>query len=159
LSIVYVVNRTTRSLDFLFDGVPGQVAPGYKRTDSGEVIPAGRDLQPLTVPLPKTMAEYARRQNVQMGSEDKDSGELVLLIGVGIRDEEGNLSADPHWVMNDISHVEQGRSSERLKRSSLDEKARRGVEVPTSGFPRGRAGASDAPFEYSDGPVSTDRGV
>lgn len=157
-TIIEVVNRTTKPLNFLFDGIPGIVEPGYKLV--GEtIVPAGRDGQPRTTPLGKTKAEYARRQNVKLGTEDKDSGDAEFLIGVALRDEMGRISADPHWLYNDISYTEQGHAVERFNRSKMDPKAARGTEEPTSGFPRGRAGAAEAPFQYQDGAVPTVRGV
>lgn len=158
MTIVEAVNRTTKPLNFLFDGVPGVVVPGYKFDAKGVVIPAGRDGQPQTTPLTKTCAEYARRQNVKMGTEDAMSGEAEFLVGVAQRDNEtGELSANPHWLYNDISYTEQSDSPERLNRSLLEPRAQNATVVQSSGFPRGRAGSAVAPFQYADGPVDPGR--
>jgi hypothetical protein len=157
LTIVEAVNRTTKTLNFMFDGFPGVVFPGYKKNAEGEIVPAGRDGQPLTTPLNKTMAEYARRQNVKLGTEDRYSGEAEFLVGIGERDENGKLTAHPHWMLNDISYTEQGESVERLNRQSMSPQDQNAVESPTSGFPRGRAGSAVAPFQYNEGPVDTSR--
>lgn len=159
ITVVEVVNRTTKPLNYVFDGQPGTIPPSYKFTDAGKVIPAGRDLQPLVTHLPKTIAEYARRQNVKRGTEDKDTGEATFLVGVGMRLDDGTLIADPHWLMNEIGYTEQGTSVERFDRSKLDARARKGVEVEGSGFPKGRLGAGEGPMQYNDGPVTTDRGA
>jgi hypothetical protein len=157
-TIVEVVNRTTKPLNVMFDGVPYIVVPGYKMTDKG-AVPAGRDGQPKTTPMGKTVAEYARRQNVKLGTEEKDTGEADFLVGVAQRDEMGKITADPHWIMNAISYTEQGNAVERFNRKSMDPRASRGEVEATSGFPRGRQGAADGPFQYADGPVGTQREV
>lgn len=155
-SIVEVVNRTTQSLDFMFDGVPGVVYPGYKLDETGKPVPAGRDGYPRTTSLTKPQAEYARRQNVKMGSEDPRSGDLELLVGVGIRDEEGCLTADPNWIMNSISYTPRGDSLERFDRSTMPEMDR-GVSLGPAHGMQGRGAAAVAPFQYQDGAVDTSR--
>lgn len=157
-TIIEVVNRTTKPLNFMFDGIPGVVEPGYKVVGDS-IVPAGRDGQPRTTPVGKTVAEYARRQNVKLGTEDKDSGEAEFLIGVAVRDELGRLSADPHWLYNDISFTHQGEAIERFDRTKMDPRAAKASTEATVGFPRGRAGAAQAPFQYQDGAVPTDRSV
>jgi hypothetical protein len=158
MTIVEAVNRTTKPLNFMFDGVPGVVRPGYKIGANGEVLPAGRDGQPATTPLTKTTAEYARRQNVKMGTEDAMSGEAEFLVGVADRDPEtGALVANPHWLYNEITYTEQSDSVERFDRSLLEPRAQNATVVQSAGFPRGRAGAAVAPFQYADGPVDPGR--
>ena len=157
-TIVEAVNRTTKPLNFMFDGVPGVVVPGYKIM-AGKVVPAGRDGQPQTTPIGKTRAEYARRQNVKLGTEEKDSGEAEFLVGVAERDEMGKLTADPRWLYNAISYTEQGEAVERFNRKTMDPRASRGEVEATSGFPRGRQGAAEGPFQYQDGAVPTAREV
>lgn len=157
LTIVEAVNRTTRPLNFLFDGAPGVVLPGYKEVN-GKIIPAGRDGQPQTTALTKTAAEYARRQNVQLGSEDPVSGEAVFLVGVAERDPQtGTLTANPHWLFNEIDYVPPTDAIERLDRSMMDEVAQSASKMRASGFPRGRQGTGLAPFQYNDGPSDTSR--
>jgi hypothetical protein len=155
-TIVEAVNRTTEPLSYMFDGVPGVIVPGYKIM-AGKVVPAGRDGQPQTTAVGKTRAEYARRQNVKMGSEDATTGEATFLIGVAERDEMGKITADPHWLWNEISYTEKGTAIERFDRTTLDEAAQGASAMRTSGYPRGRQGAADAPFQYADGPVTTQR--
>src|ERR1035437_1874465 len=157
MTIIEAVNRTTKPLNFMFDGVPGVVFPGYKLAPDGTIEPAGRDGHPRTTPLTKTTAEYARRQNVKLGTEDRYSGEAEFLVGVADRLDDGSLIANPHWLLNDISHTEQGLSAERLNRGSMGAKDQAARPVATSGFPRGREGAATPPFQYADGPVPTNR--
>lgn len=156
MTIVQAVNRTTKPLNFMFDGVPGTVRPGYKVVD-GAVVPAGRDGQPDIEPLLKTQAEYARRQNVRLGSEDPVSGEAELLIGIAIRLDDGTLVADEHWILNEISHIEQSTKIERLNREAMNDLDASAQPMRTSGFPRGRQGAAIAPFQYADGPIDPGR--
>jgi hypothetical protein len=157
MTIIEAVNRTTKPLNFMFDGVPGVVHPGYKLALDGSVVPAGRDGHARTTPLTKTTAEYARRQNVKLGTEDRYSGEAEFLVGVADRNDDGTLVANPHWLFNDISYTEQGQSIERLNRASMADAARGARPSATSGFPRGREGAATPPFQYADGPVPTNR--
>lgn len=158
LTIVEAVNRTTKPLNFLFDGVPGTLVPGYRLDAEGTPLPAGRDGQPQTTPLTKTSAEYARRQNVKLGTEDQYSGEAEFLVGVAERDEStGVLTANPHWLYNAISYTDVGVAIERFDRSRMAVADRQVTAMPTSGFPRGRGGTTDAPFQYNDGPVTTAR--
>ena len=157
MTIVEVVNRTTQPLNYLFDGVPGIVVPGYRVNAAGVVIPAGRDGQPATTPLTKTTAEYARRQNGKMGTEDAMSGEAEFLVGVAERDDLGTLQANPHWLYNDISYTEKSLASERFDRSLLEPRAQNATLMPSSGFPRGRSGSALEPLQYADGPVGPGR--
>lgn len=157
LTIVEAVNRTTKTLDFMFDGFPGVVNPGYRKNAKGEIEPAGRDGQPQTTPLNKTMAEYARRQNVKLGTEDRYSGEAEFLVGVAERLPDGKLIANEHWPFNDISYTDAGTAIERLNRASMAPQDQKAVAAPTSGYPRGRSGSADAPFQFQDGPVDASR--
>ena len=157
VTIVEAVNRTTKPLDFMFDGLPGVVHPGYRVSESGTVVPAGKGGEPRTTHLTKTCAEYARRQNVKLGTEDQYSGEAEFLIGIADRSEDDHLTANPHWLSNDISYTEQGTSVERLKRSTMGEQERTAVPVASAGYPRGRGATAIAPFQYADGVINTNR--
>jgi hypothetical protein len=150
LTVVEVVNRTLKPLNYMFDGVPGTVPPGYK-SENGSVVPAGRDGQPRTAHVPKVAAEYARRQNVQPGTEDAVTGEAVFLIGVAERDDEGSVSANPNWLFNEIDYVPPTKAIERLRRDTLNEEAASGVPFRTNGFPRGRSGTGVSQPNYQDG--------
>lgn len=152
LTIVEVVNRTTKDLNFMFDGTPGVVYAGYRVNDKGKVVPAGRDGQPRTTPLQRTAAEYARRQNVEPGSEDPISGEANFLIGVAQREEDGKIVAHPTWLMNAIDYVPPTQVKERLRRSKMDGDAQTAVEIPSVGFPQSRVGAGERNFNYQEGP-------
>jgi hypothetical protein len=155
-SIVHAINRTTKVINFTFDGVPGVVVPGYKVVN-GVTVPAGRDGQPEVTPLSSTRAEYARRQNVKMGTEDRDSGEAEFLVGVAERLEDGTLVASSHWPYNDISFTERGSAVERLDRSKMAGPDAMARAEPATGFPRGRQGVADAPFQFQDGPIATEK--
>jgi|PlaIllAssembly_1097288.scaffolds.fasta_scaffold00657_5 hypothetical protein len=151
-SIVEVVNRTTEPLNFTWDGVPGVVPPGYRKNEKGVIVPAGRDGQPRTHHLQTSIAEIARRQNVKSGSEDRWTGEVEMLIGVAVRDEEGTLTMAPNWIFNDISYTEKGTSIERFNRESMGEADRAVSAVPARGFPRGRGAAIEA-GNFNEGPI------
>ena len=152
-TIVEVVNRTTKPLNFMFDGVPGHILPGYRLDPKGKPLPAGRDGYPQTTSLTKVAAEYARRQNVKLGTEDRYSGEAQFLVGVAERGEDGLMTANPHWLFNDISYTEQGEAIERFDRSTMEPSGQHATTVKTTGYPRGRSGTSEAPLAYNDGPV------
>ena len=157
MEIIEVVNRTTKPLNFVFDGVPGVVRPGYKLTLDGEVVPAGRDGEPFTEHLPKDRAEMARRQNVIMGTEDRWNFNVQeYLVGAAVRDEDGHVSAAPGWPFNAIDHTEQSDALERFNRETMGEGDRGAVTVPASGFPRGRQAAMGA-LHYNEGGVHTQR--
>lgn len=153
-TIVEIVNRTTKPLNYTWDGAPGVVPPGYKFDEKGRVVPAGRDGQVRTHHIMKSIAEMARRQNIKRGTEDRWTGVVEMLIGVAQRDEEGNITMAPNWIFNDISHTEQGDAIERFDRNSMGEADRTVSAISASGFPRGRAGVELSPgVAGNDGPV------
>lgn len=149
MTIVEAVNRTTKPLDYMFDGIPGVLLPGYRINAKGVVLPAGRDGQPQTTHLTKVCAEYARRQNVKMGTEDQSSGEAELLIGIADRSPDGTLTVNPNWMYNDISYTEQSDRIERLDRSKMAVLDRNVTAMSASGMPKGRS-ASESPLNYND---------
>jgi len=156
---IELVNRTTKPLRFLFDGVPTDLRPGYV-VKGNIVVPAGRDNQPATTHvMGKAAAEMARRQNPRMGTESRwNPAEVEYLVGVALRDPETNaLVADPAWYLNQIDHVEQDTGAvERFDRSTMETGAQGAVAVPAAvGFPRGR-GAAIEPLQYQDGPTGLD---
>lgn len=157
MTIVEAVNRTLEPLNFMFDGVPGVVHPGYKRDASGKIVPAGRDGQPFTTPMTKVSAEYARRQNVKLGTEDRYSGEAEFLVGIGVRTAEGTLVANEHWLYNRIDPTDKGVARERLDRSTMPKRDQGVVEIEAAGYPRGRGGAEISQFQFNDGPTPTSR--
>lgn len=153
-----VVNRTIRPLDFMFDGRPGVLKPGYKAVEKEEkgtaklvVVPAGRDGQPVVNHLPFQMAEMARRQNIIKGTEDPfDIHNVQYLVGVAVRNEDtGALVPAENWPMNAIDPCEQSDALERLDRSKIEKWQGRDAEVvPAFGFPRDRgAAAGGEPFK------------
>lgn len=153
-TIVEVVNRTTKPLDYLWDGCPGVIPPGYKVNDAGVVVPAGRDGQVRTHHMMHSLAEMARRQNVKRGTEDRWTGEVEMLIGVAQRDENGVVTMAPNWVFNDISYTDAGNAVERFDRSKMGEADRGAHAIPASGFPRGRLGVEiEAGRAGNEGPV------
>ena len=147
---VLVVNRTTKPLDFTFDGQPGVLKPGYRQVESG-VVPAGRDGQVVVTALPMLVAEMARRQNIVKGTENPfDLGDIEYLVAVAERDEDsGKITVAPGWPHNDLSYREQSDAIERLDRSVLPEsEGGQAHAVPAFGFPRQRVAAGGAdPFK------------
>lgn len=87
MNYVTVVNRSSKPLEAIWDGVRYQ-------------IPVGESS------LPERIAEVARRQNPQMGTEDPYSMRVTSLIAIK---EQGD----------DIFPLEQSKSIERLDRASF----------------------------------------
>lgn len=148
-----VVNRTTKPLNFTWDGQPGELPPGYKVVENG-VVPAGRDGQVVVTHLPVLVAEMARRQNVVKGTENPfDLHDVQYLVGVAVRDENtGVLSVAPNWPLNSIDYREQSDAIERLDRSMLpQQEGGQAHPIPAFGFPRQRVTAGGAE-PFSAGP-------
>ncbi len=157
-----VVNRTTKPLNYTYDGVPGILRPGYRR-DGGKIAPAGRNGEILITHLPFSIAEMARRQNVVMGTENPyDPADVQYLVGIAVRDPETNaLSPAARWPFNRIDYMEQGDATERLDRSLLLAKDQGAVVMPSRAYPRtrGAAGGGEGFKAGNDAPVHTDRGA
>jgi hypothetical protein len=152
-TIIEVVNRTTKPLNYTWDGIPGILVPGYKVNEKGVVVPAGRDGQVRTVHLQSSVAEMARRQNIKHGSEDRWQGRVEMLVGIAHRSEENVVTAAPHWLFNDISHTEQGDSIERFDRSTMGEADRNVHAMSATGFPQGRGPTLEPGRAGNDGPI------
>lgn len=133
--IIHVVNRTTKQLEVMDDGVPWVILPGYKKQakegseldENGEPVdfdivgnsPNGDVLQ---VPLPYFAAERAKRQNPLMGSEDPlNPNDFVSLIAV------------PAWG-DDYEYLPPTDAIERLDREQMEGDARtKAVVIPGRG--------------------------
>jgi len=135
-----VVNRTTKPLEFTYDGRHGQLKPGY-RIDNGKVVPAGRNGRPALQHMAYQVAEMARRQNVILGTENPfDLREVQYLVGIGSEDGD-KLVADPNWPNNSIAPVEQSQAVERLNRKLLDDEAQTAQPRRSAGWPQSREAA------------------
>lgn len=132
---VDVVNRSTKPLDCMFDGVPEVIPPGYKvittqvaktnrkgepiKGDDGQpvmedretVVGAGLNGDPLSYRVDYAAAEAYIRQHPIMGTADPNS--------VDARDTD-YLLAVPAWE-DDYSHAEQSTAIELIDRSLLPE--------------------------------------
>lgn len=90
---VEVINRTSKRLNVRFDGQDIELDPNY--TAEGKLIPDVRNY------IPTVTVDYAKSQNVLMGSEDaQDPSSYDVLVGVKAkkgekqRDEIGYLEQD-----------------------------------------------------------------
>lgn len=118
--MVQAVNRTTGSLDAMFDGQPVILLAGYKRGAEGKIVGAGPGESVLTNPLPYFAAEMVKRQNPLMGTEDPTNPrEFESLVGI------------VEWD-DDIEHIEQSDATERLDRELLDDEAQTAKQIRTS---------------------------
>lgn len=82
MDFVEIVNRTTRPLEVTFSGVTRRIRPGYKELD-GEIVPAGKNGEPAFEMLPAPFADFAKRQNPQMGTFDPSTSNVFEpLVGV-----------------------------------------------------------------------------
>lgn len=117
--MVNAVNRTTGPLDAMFDGQPVVLIAGYEMKD-GEAVGAGPGGSVAVNPLPYFAAEMVKRQNPRMGTEDPtDPRDFESLVGI------------IEWK-DDISHIEQSESLERLDRELMDDEAQTAKVIRTT---------------------------
>lgn len=90
MDFVRVVNRTTEPLDVFFDGMPRTLPPGY-RIEEGKPVPSGEHGEVAWTMLPAPFAEFAKRQNPQMGTFDPESSN-VFEPKVGVLDWNDDIS-------------------------------------------------------------------
>lgn len=134
-----VINRTTKPLNYCYDGRHGVLKPGYKLGEKDIILPAGKNGRPAVQHLIFQVAEMARRQNVIAGTENPfDLREVQYLVGIAVEDEEGRLIAAPGWPENAITPCEQSVAKERLDRRLLDAEAQTAQTVRGRSFPRTR---------------------
>ena len=153
-----VINRTTKPLDWTFDGRHGVLNPGF-RLEGTKVVPAGRNGRPALQHLIFQVAEMARRQNVIKGTENPfDLREVEYLVGIAVEDENGKLVAALGWPQNEITHCEQSSAKERMNRSLLGAEAQGAETRGAAGWPKSRGAAHGAePFKAgNDSPVGLD---
>lgn len=119
MDFVEVVNRTTHPLEVTFSGVTRVIKPGYVERD-GAVVPAGRNDEPAYEMLPAPFAEFAKRQNPQMGSFDPGTANVFEpLVGVAA------------WG-DDISYLQESGAEEVINRDLLGEDRAGAVRQKTS---------------------------
>lgn len=133
--IVYVVNRSTKPLDCMHDGVPFVIRPGYAQAPvldqatgqqaldpitqqpKFEIVGAAPGGRVLTEPVMLGAAMRARRQHPVMGTEDPDimnsSESLIAIPALG----------------HDYSHMEQTDAPERFRRGDMLNPNQRAVLV------------------------------
>jgi hypothetical protein len=95
--IIAVVNRTTRPLEVMDDGIAVVIKPGYRRLEDGRVVGAGPNGQPEVVYMVLATANRAMDQNKARGSVNPDDSlDCVFLIGrVGTKDDITFVDDDP----------------------------------------------------------------
>lgn len=151
--MVNVVNRTMSPIDGMFDGQPVVLMPGYvltdeEVTDKGKtatrqvVVGAGPGGAVFSTPLPYFAAELLKRQNPVMGTEDPEAPNVF-----------DSLVAVVEWG-DDISHIEQSDSLERMDRELLDDDAQRAK--PTT---RARANKKRGARRFTDNRLKSPMGI
>lgn len=107
LDMVRIVNRTSQDLEVTFNGMQRVIPAGY-RIEGNQAVPSGDRGEPAFLMVPAPFGDYAKRQNVRMGTEDPENPrDVEFLVGV------------IEWG-DDISHIEQSDAPERLDRSLVD---------------------------------------
>jgi hypothetical protein len=136
MDFVKVVNRTTRKLEGMFDGVPIDLPPGYLTNLEGKVVPAGENGEPAFKMLPHAAAERLKWQNPQMGTADPEvPTDVEFMVGV------------ESWG-DDISYLPATDAVELLDRSLLGDEAQTATTMTTN---KGRSDKKGRRQRYSDG--------
>lgn len=123
--LVEIVNRTTETLEGMFDGVPEVIPAGYKvltvdATGAKTIVGAGPNEEPRRHVCELHAAEAYKRQNPRMGTQDPFS--------VDARDTEYLLGVE-EWG-DDITPLEQTDADELIDRSMLPDNRQNAVQVP-----------------------------
>lgn len=147
--LVQIVNRTTKPLDCMFDGVPEVIPPGYKivmvekKDANGKVllekngdekmvawvVGAAPNGEPLRHTVEYSAAEAYVRQHPVMGTQDP--------LSVDARDTDYLLGVEA-WG-HDIDHLEQSDAIELIDRDLLPEDRRHVKAVDVRGKRRDRS--------------------
>lgn len=116
--IVAVVNRTTRPLEVVDDGIAIVIKPGFRRLPDGRVVGAGPNGQPEVVYMAQATANRAMDQNKARGSVNPDDTlDCTFLIGkVGTRDDISFVddNADPNAELFDRNMLPEARKAQTI---------------------------------------------
>ncbi len=103
-TLVEVINRTSKPLSVRYDGQDEVLRPNYDA--EGNFLPEVHNM------IPDITVDYARNQNILMGSEDpEDPSDYVMLVGV--------LAKAGQKQRHDISFCEQSEEPARVNLANM----------------------------------------